>query len=123
MARLSPHFDSQEFRSSDGVAMPSRQLHWLRLLCVDFLEPLRAEFGVTRVTSGFRSPRANDRAGGAPKSYHRRIPGRRGAAADVWCDRGHPWEWYEFLEGLQAPGLGLYTTHVHVDNRAGRARW
>lgn len=121
--RLSPHFEAWEFASSDGRPTPARQLHWLRRLCLDYLEPLRQEYGVTHVTSGFRSTRHNDDVGGAPRSMHRRIPNRRGAAADVVCARGTPREWYEFLDRLGCPGLGLYDTHVHADNRAGRARW
>jgi hypothetical protein len=41
----------------------------------------------------------------------------------VSCARGTPREWFEQLDALGAPGLGLYRTHVHVDNRSGFARW
>lgn len=121
--RLTAHFDSDEFRTRDGSPTPARQLHWLRKLCQDYLEPLREEFGPVTITSGFRSVRDNSRVRGAPSSYHTRIPHRRGAAADVICRRGTPAEWYRFLDRLGAPGLGLYPSWVHVDNRAGRARW
>jgi uncharacterized protein YcbK (DUF882 family) len=121
--RLTAHFDSREFASRDGVPAPARQLHWLRRLCRRYLEPLRQEFGVVVVHSGFRTSKHNDNVGGAPGSFHLRIPHRRGAAADVSCARGTPRDWYEFLDRLGAPGLGLYDTHVHVDNRRGRARW
>lgn len=121
--RLSPHFDSAEFRSHDGARTPSRQLHWLRRLCIDYLEPLRASFGPVRILSGYRSVAHNHQVGGAPASYHTRIRDRRGAAADVACARGTPAEWYAFLDARGAPGLGSYASWVHVDNRAGRARW
>lgn len=121
--RLSEHFDSREFRSRDGARVPLRQALELRKLCQMYLEPLRAEFGPVTVISGFRSTNHNANVGGAPLSYHTRRPGRRGAAADVVCRDGHPQAWYRFLDARNPGGLGLYVTHVHVDNRSGRARW
>jgi len=121
--KLTAHFDSAEFASHDGRPTPARQLHWLRLLCLDYLEPLRSAFGPVTITSGFRSATENARVDGAPSSYHLRRAGRRGAGADVVCRRGAPRDWYELLDERQAPGLGLYVDHLHVDNRAGRARW
>jgi uncharacterized protein YcbK (DUF882 family) len=90
-----------------------------------FLEPLRLAYGVTTVHSGWRSTAHNLAVAGAPRSLHL---GRRGAelavAADVSCRSGTPREWYAALERLHPGGLGLYPTHVHVDNRRGiPARW
>jgi uncharacterized protein YcbK (DUF882 family) len=121
--QLTPHFASSEFASHDGAATPRRQLHWLRRLCIDYLEPLRQEFGPVTVVSGHRSSTHNASVGGARASFHMRIRGRRGAAADVRCRRGSPAQWHAFLDRLGAPGLGRYPSWVHVDNRAGRARW
>jgi len=120
--RLSPHFDSREF-AQGGTAAPSGYLLWARKLCVTYLEPLRAEFGPVTVISGFRTVSHNAQVGGAPASMHLRRAGRRGAAADITCARGTPAEWYRFLDARGVPGLGAYSTHVHADNRAGRARW
>jgi uncharacterized protein YcbK (DUF882 family) len=121
--RLTPHFDSAEFRSHDGASTPGRQLHWLRRLCVDYLEPLRSEFGPVTILSGYRSATRNAQVGGARSSYHMRLRGRAGAAADVRCARGNPADWYRFLDQMGAPGLARYSWGVHVDNRRGRARW
>lgn len=120
--KLSPHFDSGEFACGQ-VAAPQGYLIWARKLCVDYLEPLRAEFGPVTVLSGFRTDQHNADVGGAPASMHMRRAGRRGAAADVHPARGTPAQWYRFLDALGVPGLGAYPTHVHADNRAGRARW
>ena len=122
MTRLTAHFDSAEF-GRPGAPAPDAWLYWVRKLCVDYLEPLRREFGVVNVTSGFRTASHNAEVGGAPSSYHQRIAGRRGSAADVRCARGKPRDWYELLDGLAVPGLGIYPGHVHADNRRGRARW
>lgn len=122
MPRLSPHFHSDEFRSR-GHAAPHGYLYWARRLCVIYLEPLRAEFGPVRITSGYRSVQHNRDVGGAPASYHTRIAGRRGAAADFTCARGRPADWHRFLDRAGVPGLGLYATFVHADNRGQRARW
>ena len=122
--RLSPHFLASEFAQHDGRdRTPAEQLYWLTRLCTVYLEPLRAKFGPVTIVSGFRSPSYNAGVGGAPASFHTRRPDRRGAAADVKCARGRSSDWYRFLDSLDPGGLGIYPTWVHVDNRAGRARW
>ncbi|MCZ4340564.1 D-Ala-D-Ala carboxypeptidase family metallohydrolase [Sphingomonadaceae bacterium G21617-S1] len=59
--RLSPHFTLRELTASATadarglVNMPDAvQLLKLRALCVHILEPLRAQFGAVRITSGLR---------------------------------------------------------------------
>jgi uncharacterized protein YcbK (DUF882 family) len=92
-------------------------------LCRKHLEPLRREFGPVTIFSGHRSARHNDNVGGAPRSYHLAIRGRPGAAADVACATGSPYDWYRWLNPRVAGGLGRYSSFVHVDTRRGRARW
>jgi uncharacterized protein YcbK (DUF882 family) len=121
--RLSPHFALSEFRSPDKRHVPEAYATELQNLCIRYLEPLRERFGPVTVHSGHRSHRRNQAVGGAPLSFHLDRPGLAGAAADVSCARGGPAEWFRFLDGLGPGGLGLYPTHVHVDNRRGRARF
>lgn len=121
--QLAPHFTLDEFHRAGDPQPAAATIRHLRALCQAYLEPLRAEWGPVTIHSGIRSAERNRAVGGAPQSYHVPILGRRGAAADVTCRRGTPREWYRTLDGLGAPGLGLYATHVHVDNRASRARW
>lgn len=124
MTRLGPHFDSREFRCSDGTAVPQAALRELEDLVQRYLEPLRARFGRTQVTSGFRTAAVNERVRGARSSFHRYdLPNRWGVAADVVCATGRPAAWAAFLEQLGAGGVGRYDTFVHVDNRRERARW
>jgi hypothetical protein len=92
-------------------------------LCERWLEPTRREFGLTTIQSGYRTRRYNLQVGGAPNSFHVYDPGRQGVAADFSCRLGHPGDWYTFLDELHPGGLGRYLDHVHVDNRAGHARW
>lgn len=120
---LSPHFRVSEFAQHDGTPVPTRSLPRLRALCRHWLEPLRAEFGAVTVVSGYRDAHHNAAVGGAPHSQHVYGSFGPGVAADVVCARGTPRDWYELLDRLGAPALGLYASHVHVDNRAGRARW
>lgn len=54
------------------------QVENMRQLCRNVLEPVRRRFGVTRITSGFRSQALNAAVGGAPDSQH-----LRGEAADL----------------------------------------
>jgi len=121
--RLSPHFLLREFDGRDGALAPLDTVSQYRALCRDWLEPVRAEFGETRILSGYRSVSHNKAVGGAPQSFHVARSSRIGVAADFTCARGRPRQWYDFLDKLGAPGLGIYSTHVHVDNRATRARW
>ncbi len=82
---LSEHFSLEEMTRS-GVAIRMRidnnpdeeQVENMRQLCHNVLEPVRRRFGVTRITSGFRSQALNAAVGGAPDSQH-----LRGEAADL----------------------------------------
>jgi len=82
---LSEHFSLEEMTRS-GVAIRMRidnnpdegQVENMRQLCRNVLEPVRRRFGVTRITSGFRSQTLNAAVGGAPDSQH-----LRGEAADL----------------------------------------
>src|SRR5690242_701046 len=111
---LTPHFSIAEFACHDGTPVPARSLHRLRLLCRDYLEPLRAEFGPVHVNSGHRDRAYNARVGGAPRSQHVYGAFGPGVAADVHCERGSVAAWYDFLDRLGAGGLGRYPTWVHV---------
>lgn len=121
--QLSPHFRWREFWMDDGTAPADEAFPAYELLCKRFLEPLRLAYGVTTVSSGFRTRRHNTRVGGAPASRHLASPPSAGVAADVYCRTGSPRAWRDALDDLGAPGLGLYTTYVHVDTRKRRARW
>ena len=82
---LSEHFSLEEMTRS-GVAIrmgidnnpDEEQVENMRQLCRNVLEPVRRQFGVTRITSGFRSQALNAAVGGAPDSQH-----LRGEAADL----------------------------------------
>lgn len=82
---LSEHLSLEEMTRS-GVAIRMRidnnpdeeQVENMRQLCRNVLEPVRRRFGVTRITSGFRSQALNAAVGGAPDSQH-----LRGEAADL----------------------------------------
>lgn len=121
--RLTPHFDTREFNCRSGRPLPPSSYRQVTRLCEEFLEPLRDRFGPVVVISGYRTRAWNRKVGGAKDSYHVYRAGRWGVAADVHCLNGQPADWYEFLDELGAHGLGKYFAHVHVDNRAGHARW
>lgn len=85
MTHYSPNFTLMEMHASETAARRNidntptlEEQTNLRRLCVDFLEPIRAQFGPVRVTSGFRAPRLNSAIGGSLLSAH-----CHGRAADL----------------------------------------
>lgn len=121
--KLSPHFTWREFFMHDGSPAPDELFLPAKRLCVMYLEPVRRAYGVCTVVSGWRSAAHNRSVGGAPASTHLGLRRPPAIAADVVFRSGTPREWHEAFDQLGVPGLGLYDTHVHVDNRPGRARW
>lgn len=122
--RLSRHFVLSEFSDDHAGKLPPREsIPYLRFLCHRFLEPLREEFGVVIVNSGYRTPETNRYVGGATRSRHLYDIFHSTPAADVTARRGDAAAWGRFLEELSPGGLGVYPGHVHVDNRNVRARW
>lgn len=120
---LSPHFNLEEFRCHDGVAVPPFAVRAVKGLCLRYLEPLRAQFGPVTVISGYRHRRYNAAIGGAPRSHHVYDWWPSSPAADVACHGGTPAEWAAFLRKLGARGIGTYDGHVHVDARRAPAYW
>lgn len=120
---LTPHFTTEEFACRDGTPLPRHAYGDARQLARRYLEPLRNVYGPVRIVSGYRTPAYNAQVGGAPHSYHVALEDRWGVAVDLVCQRGGPSQWYRTLELRHPGGLGLYAEHVHVDNRAGFARW
>ncbi len=81
----SPHFSRVEMIASDTAARrgilnlpPLWVQQNLQRLCLEVLEPIRAEFGPVRVTSGYRCIELNKLIGGSESSAH-----MRGQAADL----------------------------------------
>lgn len=121
--RLTPHFLLSEFRCHDGSPVPPEAIPALRRLCQEVLEPLRAKFGPVTIVSGFRTPAWNRQVKGARSSRHLYTSFPGSPAADIKCRRGRPREWYAWLNERHGGGLGVYPSHVHVDQRTRRARW
>lgn len=123
--RVSPHFRLAEFHCKDGTPVPAGAIPALRRLARDVLEPLRAEFGVCTVVSGYRTAFWNRRVGGKPKSRHRYDMFPAQVASDLQFATGTPRQWANTAERVLhgSGGLGLYSTFIHVDIRPFRARW
>ncbi|MEL7353008.1 MAG: phage tail tip lysozyme [Cyanobacteria bacterium J06560_5] len=122
--RITPHFTLGEFRSKDGVPVPSRYRKNVRRLAQN-LEVLRSHLGrPINVVSGYRSPAHNKKVGGVKNSQH-----MLAKAADIRVTGLSPTEIYCAIEQLiaqgkmQQGGLGIYRSFVHYDVRNARARW
>jgi uncharacterized protein YcbK (DUF882 family) len=120
--RLSPNFDSVEFRcpcsdcshSEDPDKFPHPEL-------VRILQWLRTRTGNSiHISSGWRCVEHNRNVGGAEESQH-----LLGTAADISVIGMSPKEVHSILTGLcpDSCGIGLYKTFVHFDVRETKARW
>lgn len=122
-AYLSPHFKVQEFRCKDGSDPV-----FVDTALVELLEQLRVHFGkAVTITSGYRTPAHNAKAGGTRFSQH-----LYGRAADIRVQGASVEEVAACAERLLhgCGGVGRYPAKagraagwVHVDTRAKKARW
>jgi zinc D-Ala-D-Ala carboxypeptidase len=100
--KLGHHFTLSEMcKTSTGHAnFPATEQQTVNLtrLVALILDPLRADSGAIRVTSGFRSQKVNEAVGGVDGSYH-----RHGLAADIQSDQFSPYELAERIEFLALP--------------------
>lgn len=120
----SKHFELSDFRSGDGVDVPTQYYGNLQEL-VRQLDVLRDELGVPIIiTSGYRSPSRNAEIGGKKNSYH-----KLAMAADMTSVFLTPRKIKATIEKLIAEGkmkeggIGLYPNFVHYDVRGFRSRW
>lgn len=122
--RITPHFRWREFEDRhSGLAVPQAARPAVRRLCEEILEPMRRHFGPCHVWSGYRTERTNIEVGGAPRSHHRYDIWATSPAADVSFERHDRHEWAVVADELGVGGLGVYPTHLHVDQRRQHARW
>ena len=85
MVRLSQNFTLQEYIKSQTALrqgidnMPNEQhLEKAKLLFENVVQPVRDNFGVTVINSGYRGPELNEAVGGSDKSQH-----CKGEAVDI----------------------------------------
>lgn len=125
-ARLASNFFLAEFHCCRGhcaaASVPSAAVPALRRLVRSVLQPLRDEFGVCTVHSGYRNAAHNGHVGGASASHHRYDQRPEAPAADVSFATGTVDQWAQRArERLQAlgpiGGIGRYhaSGFIHVD--------
>lgn len=122
--QLTENFTRQEFDCRDGTEIPCNLLPNVTKLATQ-LQVLRDYLGESiHVNSGYRTPAYNKRVGGKSASQH-----LQAKAADITCKSKTPKQLAAVIEKLitagklKFGGVGLYPGFVHVDIRAGRARW
>ena len=124
MTPLSTHFSLEEFAASETAAahgidnvVPQALVIQLALLCTSCLEPIRAQFGPLRISSGYRCPALNALVGGVATSEH-----TLGCAADIVPVIG----WTDTLtrEAVVAWCVANLSAYDQlIDEGAGGARW
>lgn len=87
MVRLSKNFTLQEFTKSQTAIRQGldntpgeEHLYNAKELFVKVVQPVRDNFGVTVINSGYRGPALNEAVGGSSKSQH-----CKGQAVDIEC--------------------------------------
>ena len=122
--KLTKNFSKSEFECKDGSEMPNDVFENIKVLA-EQMQVLRDELGVPiHLTSAYRSPSHNRKAGGKSNSQH-----LYGKACDMQVKGMSPKKVYLTIERLIKEGkmlqggLGLYNTFVHYDWRLTRARW
>lgn len=119
MLQLSDHFSSYEFACHCGCGDKE-----VNPLLIRLLENIRAEVKApVKILSGRRCPKHNKAVGGKPQSRH-----LWGDAADIQVVGLSPAHLHTVLNllharGIRIGGMGIYKTFIHVDVRAGFARW
>lgn len=122
--QLTKNFNLAEFACKDGTPVPDKYIanvtklaENLQLLRDHLNEPLH-------INSAYRSPEHNKKVGGKPASQH-----LTASAADITCKSKSPKQLAAIIEKLikdgvlKFGGMGVYPGFVHVDIRAGKARW
>ncbi len=87
MVRLSKNFTLQEFTKSQTAIRQGldntpgeEHLQNAKVLFENVVQPVRDNFGVTVINSGYRGPALNEAVGGSSKSQH-----CKGQAVDIEC--------------------------------------
>lgn len=117
-----PHFTPPEFQCRCGGRYADCETLRIDEDLLDLLEALRADLGdhPVRITSGYRCPEHNRAVGGTATSQH-----TAGLAADIVVTGVAPEAVADAAEKRLAGtgGIGRYPGFIHVDVRAGCARW
>lgn len=112
----SVNFNRSEFACKCGCGFDTVDAELLEIL-----EAVRQHFGKpVTINSACRCEKHNKAVGGEPTSQH-----LYGRAADFTVAGPSPAKVYQWLiaEYPDRYGIGVYPSWVHVDSRAGKARW
>lgn len=111
---LSNHFNAKEFQCKDGSKdfLISQEL-------LEVLEDIRKHFKMpVYINSGYRTPKWNEKVGGAENSYH-----CKGMAADIWVKNHSSLEVARYADSIMKKGgIIRYTNFTHIDVREKKFR-
>ena len=114
--KLSANFKVSEFACKDGS-----DTVFISPGLVTVLQKIRDHFGKpVNINSAYRNDAHNKKVGGADYSQH-----KYGMAADININGVSPATIAAYVETIMpnTGGIGIYSSFVHVDVRAARARW
>lgn len=115
---ITPNFKHSEFACKDGTPVPEHLYYNMRMLAGS-LECIRGHFQLPIfINSGYRTPKYNQRIGGAVKSYHLSCQ-----AVDIYIKGIPPRMLYNVILSFMKKNLIpkgaviLYKNFVHYDHR------
>lgn len=111
---VSLHFKEKEFQCKDGSEdfLIAKEL-------IDILEEIRTHFNApVYINSGYRTPKWNEKVGGAKNSFH-----CKGMAADIEVKGHSSLEVAKYANSIMKQGgIIRYTNFTHIDVREAKYR-
>ena len=114
--KISPNFRVSEFACKDGS-----DTVFISPGLVTVLQKIRDHFAKpVIINSAYRNDAYNKKVGGADYSQH-----KYGTAADIHINGVSPAAIAAYVETIMpnSGGIGIYSSFLHLDVRAARARW
>lgn len=109
----------QNFNASEFQCKDKSEYLLIATELIGILDRIRIHFNApVYINSGYRTPKWNEKVGGAPNSLH-----CKGMAADIWVKGHSSTEVAKYADSImEKGGIIRYTNFVHIDVRESKYR-